>query len=153
MYLCFGVLYHYLTVAVIYVGEGKGTFWKGVKQSLLAGKVVGKCLVVIQMVVGKVCEDGPLKLYPLCPLLVNGVGTCLHKAELATLVCHLGQESVQFHWSRGCVQGLVPPVPHVVCYSGEESATISQFGKQVVQQCGYGCFAVCTCNSNYPQFL
>ena len=56
-YFGLGILCHDRAVLVIQVSQCKSLFWKIVKKCFLGFQVIFKCLVVIQMITGNVCEN------------------------------------------------------------------------------------------------
>ena len=146
------VLHHHLAVAVVHVDEGDGVLGQVVKEELLATQVLGKRLVVVQVVVGKVGEDAHGKVKTGDAVLFYTDGTYFHEAVLAALIHHAGEELVEGDGVYGGVLGLVALVAYVVGNGGKEAAFVAHSAEQVVQQGDGGGFAVGSGNAHQLEF-
>ena len=89
--LCFGVLKHHASIFVIDIGQSESRFWQKVEKLLFGIAVVGKCLMIIQMVVCKVGKNSACELQPFDATLFHAVRTDFHKAVFHALIYHLFQ--------------------------------------------------------------
>ena len=147
-----GVLHHHLAVAVVHVDQGEGRCGEIVEEAFLAVAVGGEGLVVVQVVVRQVGEDGDLEFQAGDPLLVHGVGTDLHEAVGAALVRHPGEQAVELDGVGGGVGGLQPLAVDVVGDGGDQAAAPAQVGEQVVEQRDGGRLAVGPGDAHQMQF-
>ena len=105
------------------------------------------------MVVREVGEDTTRKLQASDSLLHHRVRRHLHKAVVATLVHHLAQHCVEAYGIGCSVCRCNLSLAHTIDNGRNQARLVTQQLKQVAEQRGNGCLAVCACNAHQLQLL
>ena len=145
-------MHHYASVLVVCIDDCYGFFSERIKEEFLAAYVLGKSLVIVEMVVGEVREDSCSKLQSGCPLLFQTYGTDFHEAVLASGLRHLGEQGIDGDGVRCGVGGFAALCPYIICYCREQSALVSEAAEHVVKQGYRGGFAVGAGNAHQLKF-
>ncbi|OPZ11498.1 MAG: hypothetical protein BWZ06_01710 [Bacteroidetes bacterium ADurb.BinA261] len=73
VYLCFGILYHHLTIFVVDVSQSKSFGRKTVKKRFLHIPIFEHVFVIVEMILSEVGEYAACEMQSVHPLLMNGM--------------------------------------------------------------------------------
>ena len=129
-----GILHHHHAVAVVGIGQRERSLRQRVEQHFFGPDVLSERMMIIQMVVGNVAENGADERESLDAVLHEAVRTDFHKTVFASAFDHFGHHAIQpdavgRRMGRFALFGI-----DAVGYGRNQSHLISQPAEQPVQQ-------------------
>ena len=138
VYLGAGILHHHHPIRLIEVGEGKGFRRQFVKEDLLGSEVIGKGLMVVEVIPSKVGEDPSGEGGSADAVLVDCNGRDLHEGVAAARLHHLVEVSLE----RQCVgSGEVARRRLIVdadTDGGDQPDPVAQLAEELIEERGNG---------------
>ena len=129
-----GVLDHHGAVLVVEVDQRDGVLAELVEEAFLAAEILGEGLVVVEVVVRQVGEDGDLEAEARDAFLLDADRADFHEAVFAAGGDHLCEEGVQRDRVGGRVGGLAAAASDKVGNRGEQAAAISETAEEVIEE-------------------
>ena len=138
VYLGAGVLHHHHPIRLVEVGEGKGFRRQFVEEDLLGSEVIGKGLMVVEVISREIGEDPSGEGGSTDPVLVYCNGRDLHEGVAAACLHHLVEVSLE----RQCVgSGEVTRCRLIVdadTDGGDQPDPVAQLAEELIEERGNG---------------
>ncbi len=128
------VLHHHRTVPIVPVREGKGALGQGIEEALLGLQVVGKGLVIVEVIVREIRKEASRKVQSVGAALHDGVRRTLHKAVVTPRIDHLAQHLVQANRVGGRMGRGDLPVVNLIDHRRDQSCTVAQLAHQLIEE-------------------
>ncbi len=145
------ILHHHPTVAIIHIRQGKCPLRECIEEALFGLQILGKGLVVVEVVVREVGKKSTRKVQPISALLYNGVRRTLHEAVVASGIDHLAQHPVQANRIGGCMGRGHLSLVDLIDHGRDQPRTVAQLTHQLIEERRGSRFAVRTRHTDQLQ--